>query len=306
VYLVGAGPGDPNLMTMAAHQILETADLVIADRLVSKEILTLVKCELRISTKNTKHGDADKAQADMDAWGIKALQEGKTVVRLKNGDPFVFGRGGEEVAIYRKVGITPKIIPGISSSMAAATSWNIPLTLRDVADQFMVCTGHGKHDSFPDIPTYRAKTTIAFLMGVGRLSSLTSDMVQLGYPEDLSVAVIERATMPEQRNVHGTLSTIAGIVKKEGIQAPAIFLVGKVVEASFPGAYEVTYAPQASSTTTGKQLTHIKRQVVGKSLFLVPKNLGISSAILPRAWLASVVFTMLIPFVLTVLMYSEH
>merc|ERR1711923_594822 len=103
VYLVGAGPGDPDLLTTGAHRAIENADLVIADRLVSQQILALVKCDLKISTKNTKRGDADQAQADLDAWGIEAVKKGKVVVRLKNGDPFVFGRGGEEMAIYHDV-----------------------------------------------------------------------------------------------------------------------------------------------------------------------------------------------------------
>jgi len=165
---------------------------------------------------------------------LSYLEDGKIVVRLKNGDPFVFGRGGEEIIFFRKHGFEAKIIPGVSSSFAAASSSNIPLTHRGIADQFMVCTGHGKDDSFPEMPPFSPMRTTVILMGVGRIDSIMRELKNKGYPSNWPVAVIMKATFPDQRTVHGSVDTIGEIVKEEKIKSPATIIIGNVTQALIP------------------------------------------------------------------------
>lgn len=143
IYLVGAGPGDPDLLTMQAHRLLKEAELVVADRLISPEILALITCEIKIARK--RPGCAEEAQTEIYQWVSDGVNQGKNVVRLKIGDPFLFGRGGEEYLYFKNnLQVTPIVATGISSSFSAPLSGNIPLTHRGVSNQVLICTGYGK------------------------------------------------------------------------------------------------------------------------------------------------------------------
>jgi len=226
IELVGAGPGDPDLLTRAAYRAITAADVVIADYLVPQPILDEIPKKVQLIVKPKAPSDA--TQPKIDDLALEALNQGKYVVRLKGGDPFVFGRGGEEVLFYRRHGYEPKVIPGVSSSIVAPLSVGIPVTHRGLADQFLVTTGTGKGSSFPDIPPFSPKRTTIYLMGMSRLKLIVEKMIENGYPSNWPVAVIEKATHPDQRVVYGKLSSISDIVIKAKICAPATVVVGQV------------------------------------------------------------------------------
>jgi len=227
ITLVGAGPGDPDLLTLGALKAIHAADLVIADRLVSKEILALIKSELKIAQKYP--GCAHDAQNEIYRWCAEGLVEGKKIVRLKIGDPFVFGRGGEEVLELRKFGVEAKVIPGISSALAGPLAAGIPVTHRGVANRVVFCTGMGKEESIPDIPAYHPEQTCVFLMAVGRLKALTDDLTKGGYPSTTPVGIIERATTPHERTIRGTIEDIVILASEEKIRPPSVIVVGEAV-----------------------------------------------------------------------------
>lgn len=229
IYLVGAGPGDPDLLTIQALKLIRNASIVISDRLVSKEILALVNCELRIANK--RPGCAEEAQAELNRWAIDAALEGKKVVRLKIGDPFLFGRGGEEVLEYRKHGIEAKLVPGLSSSYAAPLMASIPLTHRGVSNQLLITTGYGKNSEEVEVPEFIAERTVVLLMAIGRIGKIAEQMVSKGFPVDTPVSIIERATTPRQRVISGTLKNIGKIAEEENAQPPATIVIGNVVNA---------------------------------------------------------------------------
>lgn len=225
--LVGSGPGDPDLLTVQAVRMLKEASLVISDRLVSKEILALVDCELRIAKK--RPGCAEEAQEEIYEWTREAVLAGRNVVRLKIGDPFLFGRGGEEVLEFRKLGVEPIIVPGVSSSYAAPLAANIPLTHRGVSNSVLISTGYGREQSVVEIPEYVSDRTVVLLMAVGRIGEIAANMTAMGYPKTTPVAIIERATTPEQRTLIGTLETIDFVAKRDEAKAPSTIIIGEVV-----------------------------------------------------------------------------
>ncbi|KAI8144959.1 tetrapyrrole methylase [Fennellomyces sp. T-0311] len=229
ITLVGAGPGDPDLLTMAAHKAIDEADLVLADKIVPAEVIALVQCELKIARKFP--GNADAAQEEFNEMALRALKQGKNVVRLKQGDPYLFGRGGEEVLHFRKFGYTPRVIPGISSSVAAPLLAGIPLTHRTVASQFLVTTGTGAKNSLAPLPTFDAHRTDVFLMAIHRLSALTQDLIEKQkYPANLPCAIIERASCKDQRIVWGTLENIVQILDSVGgSRPPGLLVVGHAI-----------------------------------------------------------------------------
>ncbi|KAF9438792.1 hypothetical protein BGZ76_004629 [Entomortierella beljakovae] len=230
IKLIGAGPGDPDLLTMAAYKsITSWADIVLADKLVSKEILALVSCQLFIANKDK--GCQASGQQELFQRAIQALKEGKKVVRLKQGDPFIFGRGGEELLFFRRLGYEPIIIPGLSSSISGPLLANIPLTHRGTASQFLVCTGTGSRDSIPDVPPYVAHRTTVFLMALHRLESLVQDLNNAGYPNELPLAIVEKASFKDQRCIKATIGTVVQVVKEAGYNPPGILVVGWACDA---------------------------------------------------------------------------
>lgn len=231
VTLVGSGPGDPNLLTVSAYKLLTTADsntIVIVDRLVSPEILDLIQCEYKVARKLP--GCADLAQEEIYWWAYQALNQGKHVIRLKIGDPFVFGRGGEEVLCFRRFGVDPVVIPGVSAAFSAPLLGNIPVTHRGVSNQVVMCTGYGRDGTSPDLIQYHKEQTIVFLMAVGRLTELCERLIRMAsYPPSTPVAIVEKAGCPNQRTVVGDLSTIGELAIIHKVEAPSTIVVGEVV-----------------------------------------------------------------------------
>lgn len=227
--MVGSGPGDPDLLTLAAFKLLSDPNaLVISDRLVSKEILDLIEGECKIARKLP--GCAEEAQEEIYKWCKEGLDAGKHVIRLKIGDPFVFGRGGEEVLKFREYGVEPKVIPGVSAAFAAPLLGSIPVTHRGVSNQVVMCTGYGRDGSSPDLIQYHKEQTIVFLMAVGRLRDLCQRLIDLaGYPSKTPVGIIQNAGCPNQRTVVGNMETIADLAEKYQVKAPSTIVVGEVV-----------------------------------------------------------------------------
>lgn len=230
VYLVGAGPGNPEMLTLQAFKLLQTADLVVSDRLIPQEILNLIEPSKLVLSSFKVGGASDKSQDESNQICLNAALNGQKVVRLKTGDPFVFGRGGEEVLFYRQHQIEAIVIPGLSSVFAGATVANIPVTHREVSDQVLLISGRGKGGSFPHIPSFYAGRTTIILMSLSRLGALSELMIEKGYPLDLPCAVIEKGTWIVGENVcFGTLDAIDLQAKAYGIQNPAMLVVGDVV-----------------------------------------------------------------------------
>ncbi|KAG0294535.1 hypothetical protein BGZ98_001729 [Dissophora globulifera] len=212
IKLIGAGPGDPDLLTMAAYKAITSwADIVLADKLVSKEILSLITCPLFVANKDK--GCQASGQQELFERATLSLQQGMKVVRLKQG------------------GYEPTIVPGLSSAVTGPLLANIPLTHRGTASQFLVCTGTGLLDTIPDMPTYVAHRTTVFLMALHRLESLIKDLVRAGYPDQLPVAIVERASTKDQRCVRATIGTVVQVVKEVGYRPPGIMVAGWACDA---------------------------------------------------------------------------
>ncbi|KAI9474231.1 MAG: tetrapyrrole methylase [Benjaminiella poitrasii] len=230
ISLVGAGTGDPDLLTVAALKAINKADLVLADKIVPAPILALIPPTTPLKIARKFPGNADAAQHEFNEIALKAVQDGQHVVRLKQGDPFLFGRGGEEVLFFRKHQIVPRIVPGISSTVAASLAVGIPLTHRTVASQFLVTTGTGAASSRAPLPRFDRWRTDVFLMSVHRLRALTTDlMTTQAYPEDVPCAVVERASCKDQRVVWAPLKRIADLMDAVGSQPPGLLVVGHAV-----------------------------------------------------------------------------
>ncbi|GAB5370575.1 hypothetical protein AAMO2058_001504800 [Amorphochlora amoebiformis] len=235
IALVGSGPGDPQLLTIAAHRMLEDAEVVICDRLVSKDIRNIVKGELKVAKKYP--GCADYAQMEIYKWIAQGLREGKRIVRLKIGDPFIFGRGAEEVLeVKRLTGgrITPSVVPGVSSVFAAPLLGAAALTHRGVANNVILGTGYGRNKSQPAIVPYQDQTTAVFLMAIGRIRELCSNLIEAGYPELTPLLVIEKASCADQRVLLADLTTAGELVEGHKIKPPATIVVGEAARVLFP------------------------------------------------------------------------
>ena len=233
VYLVGSGPGDPELLTMKARRLIDTADVVIFDQLPGKAILDSIP-------QNTEKIDAGKFAGDhrLSQWEtneliVKKAKEGNMVVRLKGGDPYMFGRGGEEAEVLVEAGVEFEVVPGITSAIAAPAYAGIPVTHRDHASMVTFITGHEdptKDETALDWETLaKFEGTIVIFMGVKMLGRNTGELIKFGKDPKTPVALVERGTRPDQRVTIGTLETITDIAKEQGVKAPAITLIGDVV-----------------------------------------------------------------------------
>ena len=170
------------------------------------------------------------AQDEIFDWCLQGLQDGKHVVRLKIGDPFVFGRGGEEVLQFREYGVEPTVIPGVSAAFSAPLLANIPVTHRGISNQVVMCTGYGKNNTSPDLIQYHPEQTVVFLMAVGRLRQLSDSLIhKAGFPPSTPVGIVERAGCPEQRTVVGTMENIADLAERYNVKPPSTIVVGEVV-----------------------------------------------------------------------------
>jgi uroporphyrinogen III methyltransferase/synthase len=233
VFLVGAGPGDPGLITVKGLECLRMADVIVYDRLVDESILLEAKPEARkiYVGKATRHHTLD--QEAINQLLLDEAGEGKVVVRLKGGDPFILGRGGEEAGALADSGITFEIVPGVSSASAVPAYAGIPVTHRDIASSFTVVTGHKASDKGqPAIAWNRISAgadTLVILMGLKNLPEVVEELVKNKREPSTPVAVIAHGTTSRQQCVTGTLENIAERVNAEGIEPPAIIVVGEVV-----------------------------------------------------------------------------
>ena len=233
VYLVGAGPGDPDLITRKGLRLLQRADVVIHDRLIPYALLEETQHDAELINAGKQPTRHRLAQEDINSLMIDRALSGKVVVRLKGGDPFVFGRGGEESLACRQYGIPFEIVPGISSAYAVPAYAGIPLTQRHLSSSFTVITGHEAPTKDASSINYAALAqiggTIVILMGVKQLPQITRQLIDHGMDAETPAAIIEWGTLPRQRTYVGDVSTIAEIAGDEGIQPPAITVIGEVV-----------------------------------------------------------------------------
>jgi uroporphyrin-III C-methyltransferase len=222
-------------LTIATKTAIETAHFILADKLVPAEVLELIPRRTPVHIARKFPGNADAAQDEMHELALKAMQQGKNVLRLKQGDPYLYGRGAEEVTFFRERGYDVRVIPGITSALSAAMFADIPVTHRAVADQVVVCTGTGRKGAAPEPPSYRESKTVVFLMALHRLDSLIKSLVEgqdqevtrrTLWPSSTPCAVIERASCPDQRVIRSTLAHVYQAVEAEGSRPPGLLVVG--------------------------------------------------------------------------------
>jgi uroporphyrinogen III methyltransferase/synthase len=233
VYLVGAGPGDPDLITRKGLRLLRRAHVVIYDRLIPYELLEETQPDAELIDAGKQPTRHRLAQEEINALIINRALQGHDVVRLKGGDPLVFGRGAEEALACREYGIPFEIVPGVSSAFAVPAYAGIPLTHRHVSSAFTVITGHEDPAKPESSINYRALAqiggTIVIMMGVNRLGEITRQLLKHGMESEIGAAIIEAGATRRQRTLAGTLSTIAGIAHANDIGPPAITVIGDVV-----------------------------------------------------------------------------
>lgn len=261
IILAGSGPGHPDLLTRATHKAIQSADLILADKLVPAGVLDLIPRRTPVRIARKFPGNADAAQNEFQEMAITGVREGKTVLRLKQGDPYIYGRGGEEVEYFRSHGLGDKVVilPGVTSALSAPLFANIPPTQRDVADQVLICTGTGKKGKPPAPPEYTPTRTVVFLMALHRIAGLVVELTKYLeteqrppkedgvpdivhqesdstlrqralWPRNTPCAVIERASCPDQRVIRTTLDKVVEAIEQEGSRPPGLLVVGRACE----------------------------------------------------------------------------
>ena len=233
VSLVGAGPGDPGLLTVAGRDRLTAADVVLYDRLVHPDVVALARPGARVVYVGKDHEGEDRTQSEINELLVFYARQGLKVVRLKGGDPFVFGRGGEEADRLAEAGIPFEVIPGISSAVAVPAYAGIPITDRRYGSSVAIVTGHGDPRD-PGNPVDFASLatdvdTLVILMGTRRLADIVDVLVENGRPASTPAAAIQWGTYSEQRTVVSTLAELPGALKADGLGAPAVIVVGEIV-----------------------------------------------------------------------------
>lgn len=242
ITLVGSGPGHPDLLTQAALRAINTADLILADKLVPAEILALIPRRTEVYIARKFPGNAERAQEELQLRGLTALRQGHHVIRLKQGDPYIFGRGGEEYLFFKAHGFEVSVIPGLTSALTATALAGVTATHRGVADQVLICTGTGRRGTLPTPPEYVKSRTTVFLMALHRIEDLVSSLVGAGWPDDIPCAVVERASCPDQRVIRTKIKDVARAVEREGSRPPGLLVVGwacHVLHSGIPEAWTV-------------------------------------------------------------------
>ncbi|KAJ5731763.1 uncharacterized protein N7483_006271 [Penicillium malachiteum] len=236
IVLAGSGPGHPDLLTRATYNAIQNADLILADKLVPSPVLDLIPRRTEVHIARKFPGNADQAQEEFLQMGLAALRKGRQVLRLKQGDPYLYGRGAEEFEFFRGEGYIPIVLPGITSAMSASLFADIPATHRGVSDQVLVCTGTGRKGAAPNPPTYVPTQTVVFLMALHRLSALIESLTtpfaeevtnsRALWPKETPCAIVERASCPDQRVVRSTLEHICQAFEAAGSRPPGLLVVG--------------------------------------------------------------------------------
>jgi len=231
VYLVGAGPGDPELLTLRALRLIQNADAVIYDRLVSAEILSLVRRDAKMIYAGKERNQHSMYQEEINSILARLAKSGNRVVRLKGGDPFIFGRGGEEIETLMEQGISFQVVPGITAASGCASYAGIPLTHRDHAQSCVFVTGHAKNGivklDWKQL-TLRRQTLVIY-MGLTGLDQICKSLIKNGSPSDLPAALIQQGTTGNQRVLTGTLTNLPMIVESSNVKAPTLVIIGTVV-----------------------------------------------------------------------------
>ncbi|KAH8588632.1 tetrapyrrole methylase [Bisporella sp. PMI_857] len=256
IILAGSGPGHPDLLTRATHKAILAADVILADKLVPSAVLDLIPRRTPVHIARKFPGNADRAQEELLSLGLAGLNKGQTVLRLKQGDPYIYGRGGEEYEFFRKEGFGDAItvLPGITSALSAPLFAGIPPTQRGVSDQVLICTGTGRKGKPSVPPQYVETQTVVFLMALHRISGLVADLTRHDsedarvvdmdgnldesrrlWPKDTPCAVLERASCPDQRVLRTTLEWVVAAIEVEGSRPPGLLVLGKACEALYKG-----------------------------------------------------------------------
>ena len=256
VWLVGAGPGDAELLTMKAYRILQSVDVWLADDLVSDDILALAPPHVRIVPVGKRGGCPSTAQGFILRLMARYARSGLQVARVKGGDPFIFGRGGEELAWLRERGITVEAVGGMTAGLAAASALNLPLTYREVARGVAFVTAHTADGSSPDwVALAQSELTLVCYMGMSRKEQLQQELLQAGFARDLPVAVVERVSCRNERCLMTTLDALSADIRHAGLGSPALLIIGKAV------AHRVSAAPMQASLNLWKRRSDILDQI---------------------------------------------
>jgi uroporphyrin-III C-methyltransferase len=243
VHLVGGGPGGPGLITSRGLDLLRTADVVVHDRLIGAELLREARAGAELIDVGKGPGHAPYSQREIDALLVSRAAAGRTVVRLKGGDPFVFGRGSEEAAACRKAGVPVSVVPGVSSAIAGPAAAGIPVTARGLARSFAVITAHTADGSAPDVRGLAAADTLVILMGRLGLRAVAEQLVAEGRDPATPAACIQSATTPAQRVTRATLGTIADAADRDGLENPMVTVIGAVAALADAEIATASHAP---------------------------------------------------------------
>jgi uroporphyrin-III C-methyltransferase/precorrin-2 dehydrogenase/sirohydrochlorin ferrochelatase len=232
VALVGAGPGDPDLLTIKAARLIAAAEVIFFDRLVGKGVMDLVSPAAEVVSVGKSKGEHSVPQEEIHRRMIEAAKAGKRVVRLKGGDPFIFGRGGEEVEALRAAGIEVEVVPGISAALGVAAATQIPLTHRDAAQAVTFVTGHAALGKEPDldwVALARPNQTVVVFMGVGTADVIAARLIAAGRDPATPVAIVENGTRENEVRAFAALGNVTEAIQAAGIQGPALLVIGEVV-----------------------------------------------------------------------------